>query len=140
MARTATLTALLATAVLALGCNDEDPGEATTALEVVGTDALTFEPDSYTVPAGEQVTLELTSEGAVEHDFVVEDAADRGSSDPHGQATGQIGDADLFVAHADPGETVTATFSVDEAGTFEVYCSVTGHREAGMVGTLTVVD
>jgi uncharacterized cupredoxin-like copper-binding protein len=33
----------------------------------------------------------------------------------------------------------TATLTVDlPAGTYEYYCDVPGHRQAGMIGTLTV--
>lgn len=47
---------------------------------------------------------------------------------------------DRHVAHADPGETVTATFTIDQAGTYTAYCSVPGHRDAGMVASLEVID
>jgi uncharacterized cupredoxin-like copper-binding protein len=43
------------------------------------------------------------------------------------------------VAQADPGQTVTGTFMLDEPGTYQVYCCISGHREAGMTGALTVV-
>jgi uncharacterized cupredoxin-like copper-binding protein len=36
-----------------------------------------------------------------------------------------------------PGDTGSATINAP-AGTYEYYCNVPGHREAGMVGTLTV--
>jgi plastocyanin len=36
------------------------------------------------------------------------------------------------------GEEETVEFVVDQAGTFEFYCSVPGHRGAGMFGTLVV--
>jgi uncharacterized cupredoxin-like copper-binding protein len=76
------------------------------------------------VPAGQEVTVELTSEAGVEHDFVVED----------------VDGADLDVVHADPGETATGTFTIDDAGSYTFFCSVPGHREAGMEGSLEVVD
>lgn len=49
-------------------------------------------------------------------------------------------DGDLHVVHADAGELASGTFTIDEPGSYEVYCSVPGHRDAGMVATLTVVD
>jgi hypothetical protein len=51
-----------------------------------------------------------------------------------------VASGDLAVAHADPGQTVTGTFMIREPGAYEVYCSVPGHRESGMVATLTVDD
>jgi uncharacterized cupredoxin-like copper-binding protein len=118
--------AVLLVGVLGLAaCGDDDGagGEATTDIEVTGLDSLDFEPDAFTVPAGEEVTVSLTSEG-VEHDFVIED----------------VDGEDVEVVHADPGETASGTFTVDEAGTYVVYCEVPGHREAGMEASLEVVD
>ncbi|MFQ5838135.1 MAG: plastocyanin/azurin family copper-binding protein [Thermoplasmata archaeon] len=37
-----------------------------------------------------------------------------------------------------PGEQDSATFTVDSAGTFTYYCSVPGHRQLGMEGSLVV--
>ena len=37
-----------------------------------------------------------------------------------------------------PGKTITFSFKTGPAGTFQFYCPVAGHEEAGMVGTLTV--
>jgi uncharacterized cupredoxin-like copper-binding protein len=121
-ARTLLLFAALAGGLLLLAaCNGDDAADATTHIEVTGTDGMRFVPDSYTVPAGEIITVELTAEAGVDHDFVIEELGD------------------LEVVHADRGETATGTFSVDEPGTYTVYCAVPGHRTAGMVATLTVV-
>ena len=147
---------------------EEADATPTTDLQVVGTDDLRFEPTSFTVPVGEQVTLTFVAEPAVEHDFNIADAAEVGSSsderdtrhgmggmDGMGDADG-MGDhgeggmddhagmghgeeGDLHVAHPAAGEEVTETFTIDEPGTYEVYCSIPGHREAGMVATLEVV-
>jgi len=38
----------------------------------------------------------------------------------------------------DAGQEETVEFVADKAGTFEFYCSVAGHRAAGMKGTLVV--
>ncbi len=37
-----------------------------------------------------------------------------------------------------PGEAGTLPLPADAAGTYEVICDLSGHREAGMVGTLVV--
>jgi uncharacterized cupredoxin-like copper-binding protein len=102
----------------------------------VGADRLAFEPDQFTITAGQESTLELTA-GAIEHDFVIEDAAEYGTAEAGHQAEDPD---DLHVAHADAGDTVTATFTIDRAGTYTVYCSVPGHRDANMVATLEVIS
>ncbi len=120
------LTGALMAALLLAACPADDDGaagDATDTIQVTGTDALAFQPDAFTVPAGQEVTVELTSEEGVNHDFIVEDA-----------------NGDVDVAHADGGETDTGTFTIDEPGTYTVYCAVPGHREAGMEATLEVVD
>jgi uncharacterized cupredoxin-like copper-binding protein len=101
-----------------------------TDIEVTGTDSVRFEPDTLTVPAGEEVTLTFSADSGVEHDFVIEGAATVGTADAEREG-------DLHVVRADPGETATATFRVDEPGSYAVYCSVPGHRDTGMVATLT---
>jgi uncharacterized cupredoxin-like copper-binding protein len=116
-----TLVAVLATAMLLAACGN-GVAETTTNIQVTGTDNLRFDPDSFSVPAGQQVTVELTAEASVEHDFVIEETGDE------------------LVVHADPGETATGTFTIDEPGSYTVYCSVPGHREAGMVADLEVVE
>lgn len=85
---------------------------------VTGTDALAFEPSELSAAAG-TVTVELTAEEQVRHTFVIED----------------LGDQEIVAAGA--GETATGTVEL-EPGSYTFYCSVPGHREAGMEGTLTV--
>lgn len=46
----------------------------------------------------------------------------------------------LHIVHADAGQTTSAAFTMAQPGNYEVYCSVPGHREAGMTATLTVTD
>lgn len=109
---------ILATAML-VACGGGSPASDT--IEATGTDGLRFEPDEFTAAAGE-ITVELTSQEGVEHTFVVEDLGD-----------------ELVVA-ADQGETETGTVTIEDPGTYTVYCDVAGHREAGMEASLEVVD
>jgi len=102
-----------------------------------------YAPSDFIVPAGRPVTVTLHNSGLVEHDFVVDNivvtdvvATDAGSTAEH-----HMGGAvfDLHVS-ALPGNTSTITFTALEAGVYQIFCSVPGHKEAGMVGQLTVLD
>jgi uncharacterized cupredoxin-like copper-binding protein len=143
---------LAAGALLLAGCGASDEGaEATSGTEprlewvVTGTDELTFEPDLLAVPAGDAVEIILQSEPAVEHDLVVEEVAGAGSAfsqDEHDHDHDDddaVASSDLHVVHALAGEQARSLFTIDQPGVYEIYCSIPGHREAGMVGTLEVV-
>ena len=72
------------------------------------------------VAAGE-VTVELVNEGSVQHNVVIEELDD------------------TLVVEAPGGATETGTVTLP-AGTYTYYCSVPGHRAAGMEGMLEAVD
>jgi uncharacterized cupredoxin-like copper-binding protein len=86
-------------------------------VDVLAVD-IAFEPKEFTIPANTDVTVTLTNDGALQHDFTVDELGIK---------------SELL----NGGETTTVTINA-AAGSYEFYCSVTGHREAGMVGTLTV--
>ena len=76
-----------------------------------------FTPSEVEATEG-TVTLEITNVDAFDHDFVIDE---------------------LDVKQTLPaGKTTTLTFDATP-GTYTFYCSIPGHREAGMEGTLTVV-
>ncbi|MCA9922191.1 MAG: cupredoxin domain-containing protein [Anaerolineales bacterium] len=82
------------------------------------TKDMAFGPTEMRVKAGEPVTLQLDNYDFYGHSF----------------------DIDAFDLHvAMPGNgRATATFTPTEPGEYTIYCSVPGHREAGMIGTLIV--
>jgi len=134
--------ALAGTALLA-GCGGgDDAPEATTEVSITGTDELAFDPDAFVVPVGEEVSLDLIAESTVEHDLVIEGAAGTVmmGDEGHDDEAMEMEEEDVPIAHADAGESVSATFTVEEAGEYVLFCSVPGHRSAGMEATLTVVD
>ena len=89
-----------------------------TTLEFTAID-INWEEKEASAAAGE-LSVTLTNKGAIEHSWVVEDHED-----------------DLRLHTMQTGATDEGVISL-EAGEYTYYCDITGHRAAGMEGTLTV--
>ena len=103
---------------------------------------LAFEPAEITTARGERIELRLANRGSMEHDLTIDEMPVNDARMSGGLGGGEHaghggGAADLHLALAAEG-TGTLTFEPSEAGGFEYYCTVEGHREAGMRGTLVV--
>ena len=96
---------------------DSDDGGAEGAVRIEATE-FAFSPADVTIEAGGPTTVELVNAGSVEHDFTVDDVD--------------------FKVTAAAAKTGTGELTVPEAGEYTFYCSVPGHREGGMEGTLVV--
>jgi len=105
-----------------------------------------FEPATIEVMAGQQVTVMMQNMGTVEHDFVIQDipveqtTAESATAEP-GMAGHTMDETAMEPAvhmGAMAGMTDSVTFVPTKPGTYEFFCAVAGHREAGMVGTLMV--
>lgn len=100
-----------------MGHTDPSPvADGARRIEVAAR-SFEFDPDEITVTAGEDVAIVLTSEDLL-HDFIIDEL------DAH--------------VSSDVGETNEGGLRADEPGRYTYYCSVAGHREAGMEGTLIV--
>jgi uncharacterized cupredoxin-like copper-binding protein len=134
---------LVVVSLIVLSACSAQQSKPATEVAVEMTD-FAYSPSSITFPAGQPVTLTVENIGNIEHDFVVQkiDATteviqDSGSDAHH--AHGEEQNYDLHVS-AGAGETSILQLTVSEPGTYEIFCSVEGHKEAGMIGELTVVD
>jgi plastocyanin len=137
--------ALILIAVVALAgfglaaCGGDDDDEDTTAAATTTTEtaaagggastvdisapadgSLAFDQTDLTTKAG-AVTINFANPASLSHDVKVEDSSGT-----------ELGGTDL-VSQGDASATVDL-----QPGTFTFFCSVPGHREAGMEGTLTV--
>jgi uncharacterized cupredoxin-like copper-binding protein len=113
-----------------------DDGAEPQAITVVSTDDFVFDPDELTLTAGQPVVITLdNSGGAIEHDFASDEMP---VSDVVEDGTAHEGDTTEVHVAADGGGSATLEFTPTEAGDYVFYCSVEGHREAGMEGTITV--
>ena len=120
---------------------------APTELTIVAKDIF-FEEDTIEIPAGALVRVTFANEGVMEHDWVVPELAvsDLTIVDAPATMTARMeellnkAEAEGFpYAGGGAGETMTVEFTAEEPGTYEFWCAVPGHKEAGMVGTLTVI-
>ena len=111
-------------------------GGASTKINVTMTD-FQFQPNQFTVPAGQEISLNATNNGAVVHNFVI---MKLGTS-----AGPAFDDQDVpnvyWQVELQPGSSVNTTFTApNEVGDYEVVCRTEGHIAAGMTAKLTVVS
>lgn len=134
---------ILATAALSTSCGgNEDSSDSTSAQTVqLAMQDIAYDSQALTATSGQTVRIELENRGALAHDFTidriaVDDVRMTGgmTSDEHGH---DEDGPDLHIA-LEGGATGNLDFKPSEAGTYEYFCTVAGHREAGMHGTLTV--
>jgi plastocyanin len=85
-------------------------------VEVVAVE-MAYRPADLRVSAGGTVTLR--NAGSVRHDLRIEGFP-------------------ASMVEASPGQSATLPLTGIPPGRYGVFCSITGHREAGMVGTITV--
>jgi plastocyanin len=95
-------------------------GGSTVDISTPSGSDLAFNQQDVSAKAG-SITIDFDNMQSLQHDVTVEDSS--------GQ---ELGATDLV-------SSATATATVDlQPGSYTFFCSVPGHREAGMEGTLTV--
>jgi plastocyanin len=125
------LVAIAATFGLAAGCGGDDDDDEAAAPEAtapeeaaggggameVGMTEYAFDPKDVTASQGDTITA--TNDGEIPHNFTIE------------------GDGETTTGDVDPGSSGELTVDV-APGNYKVECTIPGHAEQGMVGTLTV--
>lgn len=106
------------------GASDDDTGNAGSTqapagekITVMGKE-FSYDPATLTVKAGRPVTVVLRNTGSIEHDITVDETKFK-----------------LTV----PGNSARdKALMFEKPGTYEFYCSLPGHKSAGMKGELSV--
>ena len=96
-------------------------GGSTIKLSADPSGALSFDTDSLSAKAG-SVTIDFDNPAAITHDVAVEDSSGK-----------ELGKSDLIAQ-----SKTTLDLSNLKPGKYTYFCTVPGHREGGMEGTLTV--
>ncbi|MDH3425163.1 MAG: cupredoxin domain-containing protein [Acidimicrobiia bacterium] len=126
--------------LMAVGaCSSDDDEGAATSIEAITTE-FAFNPDAWTVAAGEEITIEVTNDGSILHEWVLLQDGVEISSEADLPATEEelLADFVYVEEEIEPGETKTLKFEAPAAGTYQIICALDGHFDAGMEGSLTV--
>src|SRR3990172_4968611 len=110
--------AAVALVLIAASCGGGGAGEQ--AVTVIASE-YKFDPANITVQANKPARLTVRNAGSVEHSWTIEGK-----------------EKEVNTGYIQPGQSKTISFTIDQPGTYTVYCDVPGHRELGMVGQLTV--
>lgn len=97
------------------------PQEATPLVHVSTPGGFRYEPETLEVRAGRTTEFEFSNGDGQEHTFVISELA--------------------VVMLAGAGQTVRTTVEIDpgNTGRFAYFCSIAGHRDSGMEGTIVVL-
>ena len=113
---------------VAAACTDGDGGTPTEAEASQGSaefdvtlTEFAISPAQIQAPAGRDLVFDVTNEGSAAHTFAVETG-------------GGVAETPLL----DAGESAVLEVPALEVGDYRVFCTVAGHEEAGMAGSLTV--
>ena len=98
----------------------QDAGGSTSDVPNLDLSAIdiAYDQTELSGSADTEFTITITNNGAGVHDFVIDEL-------------------NINSGPIQPGESVTVTINAP-AGDYTYYCSVPGHRQAGMEGTLTL--
>lgn len=113
------ITATAALAIVLAACGGGGSAASSDRVEIqTATTEFAYAPKAWEIPSGKPIKIVLKNKGTVEHDFTI--------------------DALKLKVTVAAGKDAEKSFAAIAPGTYEVHCTVAGHKEAGMTGTLTV--
>ena len=94
-----------------------------------------FVPNTWTVRAGERVTLRMFNESNNEHEWVLLKQGENVTMPFDDDDEARI----AFESEVEPGQVKVSFFTAPTTpGTYRIVCGIAGHLENGMEGTLVV--
>jgi uncharacterized cupredoxin-like copper-binding protein len=119
-------------ALLLIACG---PGNSAPSGVRVAASEFRFEPASLTIKANVATTLTFKNAGQTLHDLTI--VSGPGIPTPAAGAMDHMQDNRLYHVAAEAGKEATLALNLP-AGSYTFICSVQGHKELGMQGTINV--
>ena len=101
------------------GGTEEQAAAGPATIEVMLSE-FAIDPSAIAVPVGQPIEFSVMNMGQAQHTFAVD-------------VNGKTYETDLI----DPNATVVLDVPALEAGTYAAYCTVSGHKDLGMLATVT---
>lgn len=137
--RLGVLTTLVSGLLLVVACSASEPTPSPSTSTgpdidlVVTAEDWRFVPSRVRFDAGDTVTVELRNDGNVVHNWVVLSETVESESEYRN-------DIRLAGVEALPGSVERVSFTVPQAGEYQIICTIPGHFAAGMTGILESSD
>ena len=120
--------------LLLVACGRQ-PSQAPTATVAVTASEFRFTPATLALTAGQPTTLLFKNGGQTLHNFMI--VSGPGIPAPATPVDDAHADAGRYYVAAEAGRQATLTLTL-ATGTYTFICTVQGHKDLGMQGTLTV--
>lgn len=132
-------------ALLLAACGGAESNDSSNEFTISTANEFNFNPNVITVNAGKTVTITFNNTGTVNHtlNFLKPDAELDHLLEEIEEGAGEHIDEELLTdMHAiEPGHSETVLFTApSEPGEYSFICTIPGHAEAGMIGTIKVVQ
>ena len=118
-----------------------DPKKPARIVQVVmreGDGKMLFIPAQIKVRRGEQIKFVLRNNGELEHEFVLATTAENLKHAKQMMKNPEMEHDDPNAKRLDPKKIKEMVWRFTMRGEFEYGCLIPGHREAGMIGKITV--
>ena len=129
--------------MLAVACGGgDDKVQADMTIDIKAQN-MRFVPETIEVPAGQNVMIRMQNMDENQHDFevggltaeIMDRTGMKDESMDMDMSGGMMGTVNM---HSAAKGKASVTFQADKPGTYDIYCTMTGHKESGMVGKLIV--
>jgi uncharacterized cupredoxin-like copper-binding protein len=121
-----------------------EPGDPKKPFHIVqvtmheGDGTMSFDPPKLDVKRGDQIKFIITNGGALAHEFILADEKDNLKHAALMQKYPDMQHDDPNGKSVEPNAKSEILWRFSKLGTFEYACLMPGHREAGMIGKVTV--
>ena len=135
------LVLILGVLTLALAaCSAGAPSSSAPQQITVESSEFKFEPAMIEAASGRSVKMALRNKGTIEHDWAIMKIPMTGKKESSmgGHDMSSMSNEPELHMNAAVGKTAQVEFTPTQPGTYQIFCTAAGHKEAGMVGTLVV--